>query len=132
MSDRSVHRTGWRGRLSAGLLLVLLAGLLALAVLYVRYTAFLERPLNVPEDGIWSFFLASDDGSRLYVGDELLIDNDGLHGTVERVGEIGLKAGYQPLRIEYFNAAGGRALALSWRGPKVSKQPIPADRVGHL
>ena len=33
------------------------------------------------------------------------------------------------VRLQYFNAAGGRALELAWRGPKVSKQPIPAERV---
>ncbi len=40
--------------------------------------------LVVPESGPYSLFLESDDGSRLVVGDRVLVDNDGLHGMVER------------------------------------------------
>ena len=40
--------------------------------------------LRVPRRGVYSFHLASDDGSRLHLGDTLLIDNDGLHGVIEK------------------------------------------------
>ena len=90
-----------------------------------------EGWVNSPEDGIYTFFLASDDGSRLWIGDELVVDNDGLHGERELAGAIGLKHGWHPIRVEYFNAGGGKALELSWRGPKIGKQAIPAERVGH-
>jgi len=43
-----------------------------------------EGELRVPVAGPWSFTLESDDGSRLLLDDELLIDNDGLHGMVEK------------------------------------------------
>jgi len=91
-----------------------------------------EGVVRAPEDGIYTFYLASDDGSRLYAGEELVVDNDGLHGRVERAGAVGLKAGWQPLRVEYFDAGGDASLELAWRGPKLEKQEIAPDRVGHL
>jgi len=72
---------------------------------------------HAPQDGIWTFALESDDGSRLWLGERLIVDADGLHGPEERFGRAGLRAGWHPLRIEYFNAGGGQALALRLRGP---------------
>jgi alpha-L-fucosidase len=83
--------------------------------------------LNVPADGIYQFFLASDDGSRLYIGDELVVDNDGLHNVVEKSGQIGLQAGWQPLRVEWFNAGAGMKLEVHWAGPGFAKQAIAKD-----
>ena len=67
-----------------------------------------ETLLQVQHDGIYKFFLASDDGSRLYVGDSLVVDNDGIHGVTEKVGQLGLKAGLHPFRVEWFNAGAAR------------------------
>jgi len=85
-----------------------------------------EGFLQVPADGIYKFFLASDDGSRLYIGNTLVVDNDGLHGMVEKSGNVGLRAGRHPLKVEWFNAGGGMGLAVQWAGPRIDKQPIPA------
>jgi alpha-L-fucosidase len=76
-----------------------------------------EGYLSVPADGIWTLRLTSDDGSRLYLHDGLLIDNDGLHGAVERSTTLGLARGLHPLRLEYFNATGEATLRLEWEGP---------------
>lgn len=70
-----------------------------------------------PEDGLYAFSLTSDDGSRLWMHDELTVDNDGLHGPATRRAVVGLKAGYHPLRIEYFNGTGGRELKVEVVGP---------------
>ena len=73
-----------------------------------RYTGY----VRVPSSGVWTFVLTSDDGSRLYVGDRLVVDNDGLHGAEAVAGEAALGAGWHPIRIEYFNKTGGSALEL--------------------
>lgn len=72
---------------------------------------------RAPEAGIWSFSLTSDDGSRLWLGERLVVDADGLHGAEERTGRAGLRAGWHPLRVEYFNATGAQSLELKVRGP---------------
>jgi hypothetical protein len=92
---------------------------------------------------VWTLHLTSDDGARLYlgsaegqVGDDprqvarvrrLAIDNDGLHGAVTASRALGLEAGLHELRVEWFNATGGRELRLEWEGPGVPRQPVPAS-----
>lgn len=85
----------------------------------------------VPEDGIYTFALRSDDGSRLHLGGRMRIDNDGLHGAIEKICQVGLAAGAHPFRVEYFNATGGKDLELSWEGPGFGRQPVPASALKH-
>ncbi|PRX49371.1 glucose/arabinose dehydrogenase [Prauserella shujinwangii] len=73
--------------------------------------------LNVPVDGTYTFRLTSDDGSRLYIDDQLVVDNDGLHAEEPKDGSVELTAGYHSLRIEYFEAGGEQVLQLAWRTP---------------
>lgn len=89
----------------------------------VVYSGF----LHVAADGLYEFFTSSDDGSRLYLHDRLVVENDGLHGMTERSGVIGLRAGYHPFRVEYFNATGASGLEVRWRPPGTTKGQIPGS-----
>jgi alpha-L-fucosidase len=89
----------------------------------LEYTGY----VRIPDDGVYSFFLASDDGSRLFVDNKLLVDNDGLHGMVEKKGVAALSAGLHPLVVQYFQKSGGRDIKVSLEGPKGAKQSIPAS-----
>jgi hypothetical protein len=73
--------------------------------------------LNVPADGSYTFRLTSDDGSRLYIDDQLVVDHDGLHGEEPKDGTVTLTAGYHALRAEYFEAGGEQVLRLAWQRP---------------
>ncbi|MEV7084776.1 family 16 glycoside hydrolase [Streptomyces sp. NPDC093085] len=73
--------------------------------------------LNVPENGTYAFRLISDDGSRLFLGDQRVIDHDGLHGAEPKDGEIVLTAGYHPLRIDHFDRYGEQQVTLQWKPP---------------
>ena len=84
-----------------------------------------EGLLRAPADGVYELYLTSDDGSRFYIGDEKVVDNDGLHGSLERTGFVGLRAGLHPIRVEWFNAGGSIDLAVKWAGPGFTKQAIP-------
>ncbi len=87
--------------------------------------------IRVPADGVYAFFTESDDGSRLYIGDALVVDNDGLHGLAEKEGVIALAAGLHPIRVEFFEKTGGDGLTVSYEGPEISKKPIPSDALSH-
>ena len=63
--------------------------------------------INIPEDGIYSFYLSSDDGSMLYIDGKQVIDNDGLHAPGEVTGQAALKQGYHPIEVQYFDHGGG-------------------------
>jgi len=83
--------------------------------------------LDVPADGVYSFSTRSDDGSRLWIGDQLVVDNDGLHPVLERRGFISLKAGKHPITVAYFQGPGEAELKVFWEGPGVPRQEIPAS-----
>ncbi|MFI6944035.1 family 16 glycoside hydrolase [Streptomyces sp. NPDC050418] len=77
--------------------------------------------LNVPEAGTYGFRLISDDGSRLFLGDQQVIDHDGLHGAEPKDGEIQLNAGYTALKIDHFDRGGGQQVTLQWKPPGASE-----------
>lgn len=56
----------------------------------------------IEQPGTYRFSLLSDDGSKLYVDDRLLIDNDGIHWAMERAGSVELPGGVHGIRVSYF------------------------------
>jgi hypothetical protein len=91
----------------------------------------LEGNFDVDRAGNYSFFLNSDDGSKLYIDDELVIDNDGDHSLLELSGARQLSTGPHELRLEFFEAGGEAILELDYSGPDIERQPFPVDRVTH-
>jgi glucose/arabinose dehydrogenase len=87
-----------------------------------RYQGYVD----VPADGPYTFYTASDDGSRLYVGSTLVVENDGLHATQEASGTIGLKAGKHAVAVTFFERDGGEVLTVSYAGPGIAKGLLPA------
>ena len=82
--------------------------------------------LSVPEDGLYTLALVSDDGSRFYVHGDLIVDNDGLHGAVRAEGKVALRTGFHPIRVQWFNARGASSLEVRWSGAGAGRdQPIP-------
>jgi predicted esterase/fibronectin type 3 domain-containing protein len=84
-----------------------------------------QATLIVLEDGAYTFYTTSDDGSKLYINGQQVVDNDGRHGSRERNGRITLTAGNHDLRVSYFNGGGGKRLQLRWQGPGFGKRYIP-------
>ncbi len=64
--------------------------------------AVLEATFELSTEQSVHFALASDDGSRLLIDGEVLIDNDGLHSAVKKEATVELTAGKHRLRLEYF------------------------------
>ncbi len=66
------------------------------------------------EDAIYRFTLTSDDGSRFWLANVFMLDNDGLHGTVSRSGSVALARGLHPIHVRYFQAGGGSAFRMTF------------------
>jgi hypothetical protein len=86
----------------------------------LRFSGYIE----VPSTAVFTFFTASDDGSRLWIGDELVVNNDGHHGTETVSGVIALERGLHPIRVEYIQGTGSAELQVHWQGPGVPKRLI--------
>lgn len=77
---------------------------------------------------VYTFSLLSDDGSRLSIDGQLVIDNDGLHPPLEKTGTIQLTAGIHRLRVEYFQGPKFQiALVLKIAGPGESLRIFSTD-----
>jgi len=85
----------------------------------------------VPADGVYTFTLSSDDGSRLRIGDVLVIDHDGPHGASEKTGQIALRAGWHPIEVAYFQGGGGRSLELRMAAAGATPGAVPPAALGH-
>lgn len=76
--------------------------------------------------GTYTFYTNSDDGVRLYVNGQTLVNNWTDHGPVEDSGTISLNANQlYSVTMEFYEAGGGATASLSWSGPSVGKQIIP-------
>ena len=74
----------------------------------------------------YTFYASSDDGSRLWIDDQLLVDQWIDQGTTERSGTIDLVAGNMySLVMEYYETGGGTAAQLRWSSASTPKQLIP-------
>jgi hypothetical protein len=92
-----------------------------------RFSGFIE----IPVDGIYTFYTSSDDNSKLYIGNTLVVNNDFLQPPTERSGRIGLKAGFHAITVEFLEVGGGQALSASYKGPNISKRFLPAGVLWH-
>ena len=87
----------------------------------------LTSELEIPATGRWSFWLLSDDGSHLYIDGALLIDHGGVHGVSDKRGSVKLTEGPHAITLTMFEASGGEELALSWSGPGIPRERVPAS-----
>lgn len=87
--------------------------------------------LRVRKTDVYTFALTSDDGSRLWIDGTLVVDNDGLHSSLERSGSDGLAEGWHTIRVEWFNLTGGAELALTIQGSLGDAAPIATSDLAH-
>lgn len=89
--------------------------------------------IKIPKDGVYTFYLESDDGSRLVIDGKTVVDNGGLHEMQEMQGKVELKAGEHDLRIDYFENEndGGAGCVLSWKTQGLTKEVVPASAFLH-
>lgn len=73
---------------------------------------WIDRP------GDYRFAVVSDDGAKLYIDDQVVIDNDGVHPALRREGRVPLTGGVHRIRVSYFQGPrDGVALILQVAGP---------------
>ena len=83
--------------------------------------------LQVENEDRFTFYTNSDDGSKLWVNNELVVDNDGDHGVIEKNGSISLKPGTYPLEVIWFNGGGSGWLNVDYKTKTIPKQVLPTS-----
>lgn len=78
--------------------------------------------LVAPTDGEYTLGVRGDDGFRLFVRDQKVLDDWSVHPPQDRNYTLTLKAGQAvPIRLEYFQAEGGAEVSLQWKQPGQNK-----------
>jgi len=86
----------------------------------LRLTGFYE----IDEAGEYEFYTSSDDGSKLFINDELVVDNDGKHGANLKSGKIQLEKGKHEIKIIFFEESGGEYLEVGTLKENGEKMPL--------
>ena len=94
-----------------------------------HYAIVFKSNILIEEDSEYIFYLSSDDGSKLFIDDKLVIDNDGSHSKREVHNSIKLTKGFHSIELQYFEDYEGEALALMIEGKNLSKQEIPTSQL---
>ncbi|MFC8599529.1 PA14 domain-containing protein [Isoptericola sp. NPDC057191] len=85
--------------------------------------------LTAPTTGDYTFYAVGDNGFRLFLDDEAVIDHWVGDWDVEQTSEtVHLEAGAaHTFRMELFQDVGGANLFLRWSGPGIGKQVVPSS-----
>ncbi len=81
-----------------------------------HYAIVFTASIEAPEDGEYTFFLASDDGGRLSIDGAKVVEHDGIHPASLKSGKKRLKKGPHAFQLEYFQAESQAELFAGWKG----------------
>ena len=82
--------------------------------------------INIATAGTYTFYTNSDDGSKLFIDGNLIVNNDGVHGEQERSGTSSLTAGLHFIEVQFFSRNdNGGILSVRYASSSISKQTIP-------
>jgi hypothetical protein len=91
----------------------------------VRWTG----ELRVDTAGEYTLITTRDDGARLWVDDQLVVDAWSNHTVRDDAREITLAAGRHRIRMEFYDDTGVAFAHLSWAGPGISREVIPGPNL---
>ena len=93
-----------------------------------RWTGQIEAPVS----GEYTFYVSRDNGGRLKVNDEWLIEEWSDTWGVTDTGTINLQAGERyPIVLDYFDNTGGANVRLEWSAPGLNRQVIPTSNLSY-
>lgn len=95
------------------------------------FALVLEGYIEVTETGAKTLYLSADNGAKLYLDDQLLIDQTGDHPSVKKMAQTLLAAGKHKIRIEYFELSGSQFLQAGWWEDKVGAVPFTPFQLHH-
>jgi len=91
----------------------------------LTFTGFVE----IEEEGEYGFATVSNDGSQLFIDDQLVVDSDGEHGAMEKSGRIWLSVGRHAIKVTYFQSGGSKVLRVYYQKQGKGQQPLPGSRL---
>jgi PA14 domain/Bacterial Ig domain len=90
-----------------------------------RWVGQIRSEWNQP----YTFYVASDDGARLWVNDRLVVDSWVNQAATEHSGTIDITTNAQNIVLEYFENTGNAVVKLSWDSPSQVKDFVPSSQL---
>ena len=82
--------------------------------------------IEIPVADTYTFTTRSNDGSRLLVNDQIVVDDWGQHTARDSSGTLELEAGSYAIVVEYMQDGGDASISVSWQSTLITKQVIPS------
>ncbi|MEN8117780.1 MAG: family 78 glycoside hydrolase catalytic domain [Bacteroidota bacterium] len=89
------------------------------------YVLKYDSYIQIDKAGEYYFFTSSNDGSKLYIDNKLVVNNDGLHSVKQVSGKIHLNKGRHLISVEYFQSGGTSTLSVYYKSDDIEYQAIP-------
>lgn len=83
--------------------------------------------IRIDLDGTYNLGLVSDDGSQLYLDDELVVDNDGRHSVAQKDCQVPVQKGFHKIKIKYFDAGAASTLRVYLNLAGKPQTELPPD-----
>lgn len=79
---------------------------------------------------LYTFFVTADDGARLWVDDQLIVQRTFYQAPGELRGQMRMKAGHRVnVRLEFIQQGGPASVKLEWASASQTKQVVPTNRL---
>lgn len=88
------------------------------------YALRFDGYFSVEKEGNYKFYLGSDDGSQLWIDDQLVTDNDGVHAMKHNQGRAFLKVGIHRVVVGFFQVGGGAEMTVEIEGNGIARQSL--------
>ncbi|MBD1387405.1 family 20 glycosylhydrolase [Mucilaginibacter rigui] len=93
----------------------------------IKYRGYID----VPKDGVYTFYLTCDDSGILNVANRETVNNDGMHSPMEKSGQVALKKGLQPFALDFVEGGGGYTLKLQYSINGNEREDVPESWFKH-
>ena len=95
-----------------------------------NFSARWEGKIRIKDGGVYTFYSVADDGVRLYINKQLIIDQWNPQPATEFSGTISLESNQKySIKVEYYEEGGGEAMILGWESDHFSKQLITSTNL---
>lgn len=91
------------------------------------FSVWWQGIINAPESGAYVFETLSDDGSYVYIDDQLVVYNGGVHSSRRASNSVNLEAGPHDIDIKYFQDGGGVTMEVFWQPPRGPMEFLPTQ-----
>ena len=88
--------------------------------------------IKIPQSGVYTFSLASNDGAVLFIDGNVLLDNDGYHKAQAIIAKVGLNEGFHSIKVDYFQMGRAKKLVVKVQVPDMEMKKVPAKMLFHL